>query len=155
MINDIPTGHKKATRSALNILDYADNTEKKLREKLFRKGYSEDEVDFAVEYAKRKGYLNDRRLAENAMERIANAKLYGKQRIVQELYNKGVSRDIISELDFSEIDFARNCAKRILQTKNRYADREKLNAALLRYGFRYSDIKAAYSIIEEEYEEDE
>lgn len=149
---EIPQSFKKATRSALNILDYADCTEKKLIEKLRRKGYDEDEIDFATAYAKKVGYLNDARLIANAVYGIANSKLYGKKRIIAELYTKGFRREDIEAVDFSEIDFTENCAKRIRKTKNRYSDIHKLYAALMRYGFSGSEIKEAMSITEEENE---
>lgn len=149
-MNDIGKRYQKAARSALNILDYADNTERKLREKLARKGYSRDETDYAVEYAKKSGYLNEKRHLENAVYTIANHKLYGKRRIRAELYQKGFRIEDIDNIDFSEIDFASNCAERIKKTVNRYDDKNKLQAALLRYGFSYEDIKSAYRIIKEE-----
>lgn len=40
--------------SAMNILVYANNTEKRLREKLSRKGYCSDDIDTALEYVKGK-----------------------------------------------------------------------------------------------------
>ena len=150
--DNIPIHFKKAARSALNMLDYADCTEKKLREKLARKGHDEDAIDFAVSYAKKVGYLNEARYLENAVYAIANSKLYGKRRLVTELYTKGFKREDIANIDFSEIDFAANCAKRILKIKNRYSDERKLYAALMRYGFSPSDIKDAFRIIEDENE---
>ena len=134
------------------MLDYADCTEKKLIEKLRRKGYDEDEIDYAVAYAKRVGYLNDARLIANTVYGIANSKLYGKRRIITELFTKGFKREDIEAVDFEEIDFVRNCAKRIEKTKNRYSEERKLYAALMRYGFSPSEIKAAIRIIEEENE---
>ena len=150
--DNIPTKHKKAARSALNMLDYADCTEKKLIEKLRRKGYDEEEIDYAVAYAKRVGYLNDSRLIANAVYGIANSKLYGKRRVIAELFTKGFKREDIDAVDFEEIDFVDNCVKRIEKTKNRYSDTRKLYAALLRYGFSPSEIKGAFRIIEEKNE---
>lgn len=143
MAEEFTKRQQKAIRSALNILDYADNTEKKLREKLFRKGYSADETDIACEYAKKMDYLNEDRFLEVMVYSLANTKLYGKRRIVQELYVKGFRRDVIAKADFSEIDFSANCRKRIKMTKKNYSDVRKLYAALLRYGFSSDEIKEA------------
>ena len=134
----------------MNIIDYADKTEKKLRERLSGKGYSEDEIDFGVEYAKKAGYLNEERFMQRAAEGIANGKLYGKRRLLQELYAKGFKRETLSKLDLSEINFPENCAKRIKQTARRYCSEEKLYAALLRYGYTRDDIITAKEILEEE-----
>ncbi|MBR5515939.1 MAG: regulatory protein RecX [Clostridia bacterium] len=155
MSKEITKGMEKAARSALNILGYADNTEKKLREKLTRKGFNEDERDFAVGYAKKMGYLNEKRHLEMAVYSLANTKLYGKKRIVQDLYVKGFKKSDIAQADFSEIDFPKNCAKRIRQTKKNYSDVNKLYIALLRYGFSGDEIKEAFKIYKTESEENE
>ena len=149
MNNEITKRMQKAAQSALNILGYADNTEKKLREKLKRKGYTEEESNFAVEYAIKMGYLDEKRHLEMAVYSLANTKLYGKKRIIQDLYVKGFKKSDIAETDFSEIDFPRNCAKRINQTKKNYSDVQKLYMALLRYGFSGSEIKEAFRLVKE------
>ena len=149
MAEELTKRQQKAVRSALNMLDYADNTEKRLREKLFHKGYSTDEVDFAIEYAKKMDYLNESRFLEAFIYSLANTKLYGKRRIIQELYVKGFTREVISEADFSEIDFTANCFKRLRMTKNNYSDTRKLYAALLRYGYSPDEIKEAFRLYKE------
>lgn len=148
----LPREYEKALRSALNILDYADNTEKKLREKLARKGNPPVAVDFAVDYCKKHGFLNDMRYLLHISERIANGKLYGRRRVIEELYTKGFRREDIEELTFEDIDFAENCAERIRRTAARYSDTDKLKNALLRYGFTWSDIHSALEITGEEQE---
>ncbi|MBQ7500720.1 MAG: regulatory protein RecX [Clostridia bacterium] len=139
------TEYENALKSALNILNYADNTEKKLREKLRSRGYSRSAVDEAVVYLKRYRYLDDRRFMERAVNHYANVKLYGARRIISSLYAKGFAREDIESLDFDEygIDFVELCRKRIEKTASRYKSREALVAALLRYGFSYSEIKEA------------
>lgn len=136
---------EKAKKSAVNILEYADNTERRLREKLGRKGFSPDDIETAVAYVKAGGLLNDKRYIAAAAEYMANVKLYGKARIAQSLYAKGFSRDDISALEYEDIDFCDVCRRRILKTKN--AEGEKLVAALRRYGFCYSEIRAALDLI--------
>ena len=146
---EIPLEHKKAVRSALNILGYADNTEKKLREKLLHKGYEPGSVDFAVDYVKNMGALNDARFIEIEIRRLAERKLYGIRRITQELCVKGFSRADIAAADLSELDFPALCARRIAQISSRYPDRRKLYAALQRYGYTSQDIRLAFEIISE------
>ena len=150
--DNIPREYEKALKSAFNILDYADNTEKKLREKLARKGNTTEAINFAVDYCKAHGFLNDMRYLLHISERIANVKLYGRRRVIEELYTKGFTREDIELLTFEDIDFAENCAERIRQTGARYSDPEKLKNALLRYGYSWTDIRAALEIIAEEQE---
>ncbi|MDD6265630.1 MAG: regulatory protein RecX [Clostridia bacterium] len=150
--DSIPQEYKKAVANAVNIMNYADNTERKLREKLARKGNNSDAVNYAVEFVKKQGILNDKRYLNHISERIANGKLYGKRRVIFELYTKGFRREDIEELDFDEmeVDFAENCAERIRKTKKQYSTNEKLKAALLRYGFSGDDIREAFYILKEE-----
>ena len=145
----IPDDFKKAVNTALNILDYADNTEQKLREKLRRKGYTEAQTDFAAEYVKSIGVLDDARFIARESERLATAKLYGRRRIAQELYAKGFRRDDIVALDLSGIDFPALCARRITKTRSRYPDDRKMYVSLLRYGFTPDDISSAFALLRE------
>ena len=147
---EIPPEHKKAVGSALNILGYADNTEKKLREKLSHKGYAPESVDYAVDYVKGIGALNDSRFIEIEARRLAERKLYGIRRITQELYVKGFSREAVASLDYEDIDFPALCAKRISQIARRYPDKRKLYAALQRYGYTSQDVRLAFEILSEE-----
>lgn len=149
-MSDIPVEHKKAVNSALNILGYADNTEKKLREKLGHKGFDPASVDYAIDYVKRIGALSDSRFIEIEARRLAEKKLYGIRRITQELYVKGFSREDIASLDFDDVDFPALCAKRIAQISRRYPDKRKLYAALMRYGYTSADVKLALEILSEE-----
>lgn len=149
-MNDTPSEYKKAVQTALNILGFADNTEKKLREKLARKGHEPDAVDFAVDYVKRIRALDDVRFIEREARRLAEQKLYGPRRIAQELYAKGFSRADISALDLGALDFPALCARRIAATRSRYSDPRKLYAALLRYGFTSGHIRDAQALADEE-----
>jgi len=150
--DEIPSEYKKTVASALNIMDYADNTERKLREKLARKGNGKESIDYAVEFLKKYGILNDIRYLNHISERIANGKLYGKRRVIAELYTKGFRREDIEALEFDEdeFNFPEICLERVHKTARQYADIEKLKSALLRYGFSGDDIRYAITIYKEE-----
>ena len=110
--DEFSASEKKCIASAMNILVYASNTEKRLREKLLRKGCSQSDVDAAVAYCKGKGYINDSSQLIYTAQVMASSKLYGKRRLVVELYKKGFRREDIAALDYDEldIDFPANCA---------------------------------------------
>ena len=147
---DIPKQYIKAVKSAVNILNYADKTEKKLKQRLIEKGYNDEQTDYAVHYVKEIGLLNDTRLIGYLSERLANVKLYGKRRIAAALYEKGFEKEDIYGIDYSEIDFISNCAERIRRTGSKYKDKNRLTAALVRYGFSYNEINEAFCLLEEE-----
>ena len=132
------SGSEKAAKSAVSILSYAPNTEKRLREKLYRKGFSEEDIEFAVDYVKVKGYLNDQRQIAYSVDSLATRKLYGVRRIREELYKSGYSRELIDEVDFSEYDFTQLCEQYAAKRPNDTP--EKLAAALQRHGFSKNEI---------------
>jgi SOS response regulatory protein OraA/RecX len=131
----------RARKSAVNILSYADNTESKLREKLAAKGYSREASDDAVEYVIGRGWLNERRQAETALRYLAEVKLYGRRRILQELRKRGFRREINHGCDFDGCDFASNCLR--LWEKRGKTEDERTIAFLIRAGFCGDDIRAA------------
>lgn len=137
-----PNDLDAAKKSALSILAFADNTELKLREKLKKKGFNDETVSAAVEAMKSYGYLNESRYILRAAEMLAEQRCYGKRRIVMELHKKGFSPELISQLDFDEMDFAEYCRNYI--SKNRLIYNEKTVAALLRRGYGIGEIKKAF-----------
>ncbi len=80
-------------------------------------------------------------------------KKYGKRRIEQELYRKGVDRDIISEV-LEETDFEESELVALIERKySRYLGDEKgiqktVNS-LLRMGYSYGEIRSALNEIKE------
>lgn len=153
---------KEVMAAASNILVFADNTEKSLRDKLERKGFSKEAIDASVEKLKEAGLINDARLMQSVSEYLADKKLYGKGRIKLELQKKGFDKQLIGEnLEdcVSDVDFKENCLK--LVRKKKLADKIKdsktaraVTAALARYGYGYAEIKYAYTRLLEENEED-
>jgi regulatory protein len=90
-------GVSEVMNAASNILVFADNTEKSLREKLSRKGFAPELIDKAVDKLKEAGLVNDARLMRSYTEYLADKKLYGKARIKLELQKKGFERDLIND----------------------------------------------------------
>ncbi len=138
----IKKGAKKSAREyALLLVSTHTYTENALFRKIKSKRiYSDEDIKEAVEYVKGFGYVNDRRLAENAVPKLAE-KCFGRSKICRYLSSKGIDEDIIDSLDFSEIDFVYHC-KRLL---DRYAGKpdEKVMRALLNAGYTYDEISAA------------
>ncbi len=138
---------KSASEYAMLLVASHSYTEKGLREKLASKEkYTDDEIDDALAYVKKFGYINDLRQAENSVPKLA-LRLWGKKKICYYLKNKGISSEIISQLDFSDIDFFENC--KLLALKNRQKSREKLLRLLLNAGFSSDEINYAISEIGE------
>lgn len=71
--------------------------EKRVREKLREKGYSNESIDLAIEKAKNYGFIDDVQYAEEYIEMSAIPRGYGEFKIRQNLIQKGINRDIIDE----------------------------------------------------------
>lgn len=101
----------RARKTAVNILSYSDNTELRLREKLAAKGFSREAADDAVRYVISRGWLDEQKQVESALRYLAEVKLFGRRRILQELRKRGFRRTVIDSCDFNSCDFAGNCRR--------------------------------------------
>lgn len=139
-------GSRRAFNKAVELLSRRDHATGELKEKLRQKGYvqgAEQALEKLCEY----GYLDDRRFAESYAEELVRLKHFGKRRIEQELYKKGVARDIIKET-LERIETDTDALEALVERKYaRFLGTQKGNAkavnALVRMGYPYADIKAA------------
>ena len=137
---------RRSYNKAVDLLSRRDHSKKELIDKLRQKGHGEYAAQ-AVEKLSEYGYIDDRRFAFTFAEELIRLKSYGKKRVEQELYRKGIDRDIISEV-ISECDFPSEKLTELIERKyNRYLYDEKgVNKtvnALLRLGYSYSEIRDA------------
>ena len=135
---------KRAKLRAMNLLKVRPYTFKGLRDKLTEGGYPEEIIDIAIDYVASFHYLDDLQYARDYIYTYKERK--NKQKLIQDLINKGVSKDLIeeafeSELSTDETDYEGLQIKNILRKKG-YYDREfsyeelqKLKASLYRKGF--------------------
>ena len=135
---------RRTYNCAVGILSRRDHSCKELTEKLRIKGmgeYARNAVDKLVE----QGYLDDERFAVSYARELIRLKSYGKRRVEQELYRKGIDRDIISTV-LEECEFPSERLTELIERKYiKYLSDEKgVNKtvnALLRLGYSYSEIK--------------
>lgn len=147
-----------AVKKGLDLLAYADNTKSTLVQKLRTRGFDKYVAQDAADYICKLGYIDERHMMEREVERLANVKLFGKARIRNELYRKGLSREVmdegLSEL-LSEIDFEENLCKLIRKKcdftrLNDRKYRESFYGAMYRLGHSPSDTRAAIKLCIEE-----
>lgn len=137
---------RRSYNKAVDLLSRRDHSKKELIDKLRQKGHGEYAAQ-AAEKLSEYGYIDDRRFAFTFAEELIRLKSYGKKRVEQELYRKGIDRDIISEV-ISECEFPSEKLTELIERKyNRYLYDEKgVNKtvnALLRLGYSYSEIRDA------------
>lgn len=138
----------KAKNKALNILSKADQAEKKIREKLST-DFEEDTINRVIEFLKKNNFINDNLLAQKIVNTNLNLNKCGKNRIKQNLYNKGLDEsaineamsDIDSDAEFDNVMYL--AKKRYERVKNEDKRKvyQKLSQHLAYKGFNYDIIK--------------
>ncbi len=148
---------RRAYNYAVSLLARRDHSEKELMTKLTQKGYT-DGAEKAIDKLRVGGYVSDERFARLYVRELRTLKKYGKRRIEQELYRKGIDRDIISEV-LDETNFDESELVTLIERKyGRYLGNEKgiqktVNG-LLRMGYGYGEIRDALKTINENSEFD-
>ena len=112
----------KGKNKALNILSKASQSEKKIREKL-NEDFEEDTIDDVIDFLKKYNFINDGELASKIVNTNVNLNKYGKNKIKQNLYNKGIEKSAIDEA-ISEIDYDAEFENALYLAQKRY-DRVK------------------------------
>lgn len=147
--------YRRAYNCAVSYLSRRDHSARELLLKLGRKGYRESAV-CAVERLKEEGYIDDERFARMYVRELINIKKYGKRRIEQELYRKGVDREIISlvleETDFDEDELCTLIKRKYLRCLSDEKGIKKAVAGLMRMGYSFGEVKAALGRLAEEEE---
>lgn len=87
---------------ALNRLNREIYTAHVLREKLIHKGADKDIAESVIARLVEEGLLNDADYARNYAQDVADFRMYGKRKTMQRLREKGVSAEILKEIDFSD-----------------------------------------------------
>ena len=141
----------KAKNKAFKIINKAEQSEKTLREKL--SDYDEDIVDIVIEYLKDCKFLNDKDFAKRIAHSNSNVSRFGKNKIKQNLYKKGIDREFIDEA-IEEIDEDIEFENALYLAQKRYKsvkneDKRKAYQKLIQHltykGFSYDISKRAIS----------
>lgn len=144
----------KAKNKALNILSRASQSEKKIREKLSN-DFEEDTIDDVVDFLSKYNFINDNELASKIVSTNVNLNKYGKNKIKQNLYNKGLDKSAIDEA-MNEIDIDTEFENALYLAEKRYdrvknEDPKKAYAKIANHlaykGFSYDIIKSVLNKI--------
>lgn len=138
----------KAKDKALSILSRASQSEKNIRQKLSA-DYEEHIVEQVIEFLEKYKFVDDEDLATRIVNTNVNLNKYGKNKIKQNLYNKGIDKSIIDEAiddldDDKEFENAMYLAeKRYSRFKNEDPKKayQKVANHLAYKGFNYDIIK--------------
>lgn len=108
--------YEQAKEKALRLLEFRSHSERELSDKLKRAGAQEEDIEAILEFCRRYGFVNDADYARRKARDLHNFKKYGKRRIKQELYSKGISPEDI-ESALSEIEDDEDELYKLVQKK--------------------------------------
>ncbi len=137
--------NEEAKARALKILERRDVSRKMLFDKLTEKGVADADAEEVADWLCGLGVVNDERFAGLIVRHYA-AKGYGERRIREELYRRGIDRDLW-DAALEELTGSDERLDRLLGAKLRGdASPENLQRTqnyLLRRGYSWEDIREA------------
>lgn len=84
---------ESALSQAYKLLGYRDRSERELRERLRKKGFSPCSIDRAVATLQAKGFINDEKLAEALRRDAVERRCLGRGGVRAHLIKRGIDRD--------------------------------------------------------------
>jgi regulatory protein len=146
-----------ATRYAFRLLGYRGRSEKELRERLVKKGFSEDAASRTLAYLREAGFINDGALALDLKRQAVGQKKLGYRAARSFMEKRGLPRDLVdSTLGYDEdveLENARNLLDKKRKSIGNYVttkERKRLYDYLLRKGFSSSVINKALRDFEQD-----
>lgn len=150
-------GVSNTRAAAADLIGKRAMSRRNLERKLQEKGASEAEARYAAEWLEAIGALNDAEYAAALVRHCAQLG-YGPARVREKLYEKGVPRELWEEA-LEELPEDGGQVEAFLRGKLRgrepdEKEKRRLTNALLRRGFSWSQVKAAWRRLGETIEED-
>ena len=143
----------RATKKAFDILAFGRNSARTLALKLRHRNFSPKICDEVAELLKEKGYIREDEDVVHEAESCV-AKHWGMRRILMHLHQKGYDSDAmnVAKEYLAEVDFAEVCAELIRKEFGTLpkdeTERNRVIAAVVRYGYSMTEIKNAAKLIE-------
>jgi len=135
----------QAKTRALKILGSRELSGREMEKRLIEKGESAEVAQETVEWLVEIGYINDEKYAGQIVRHYA-AKGYGIHRMKDELYKRGIPRELWDDA-LEEMPDMNDAAVEFLEKKLRGSrepdDIRRASDALGRRGFGYDDINSA------------
>ena len=139
----------------LRMLSYSAKSERALCMKLRAVGIAPEVAAEAAAYLARKGLMNER---EDAMRLVTSCrrKRWGMRRILSHLFEKGYPEKVIRavQTELEDEDFVPDCVALIRakygEVSEDRQERQKMIAALMRYGYAMGEIRQAMETVSRE-----
>ena len=131
-----------AKETAFNILSRRNHSIKELERKLQQRRIEKEIIDEIIAYLIESNFLNDERFAREFLEERLRLKTVGLEKIKNELYSKGIQREIIKSvlMEKGELDETEN-ALQLVQKRMKLFNRKTTDKKILKqkiYSFLHS-----------------
>ncbi len=143
----------KAYNYAISVLSRSPKSEKEIRTKIIQKGYDTDVANIIIDKLKDNKYIDDEDYSDRFIHDKINISKYGKLKIKDALYNKGIDRQTIDKklslisMD-DEISRAYVLGEKKLKSMiniDRSKKYAKLSSFLVGKGFEYEIVRKVVS----------
>ncbi|WP_129595960.1 regulatory protein RecX [Anaerophilus nitritogenes] len=140
----------KAKNKSFQILKFSGRTQKEMEKKLKNHGYEDHIIDRVINFLIEYGWINDEEMAKYLVKNKLEGKKYGKNRIKQELYQKGVDHEFVENAlkeEFNEEREYENARLLALRKRKSIKDEdpqkiyEKIGRYLVYKGYGYDLIR--------------
>ncbi len=149
--------HYDIKQKALNFATYKPRTTGQVRQALQKKGFSPQEIDYAIDFLIEFGYIDDLRFAQMFVREYSERKKAAVSRLRIELTKRFIPKHIIEDVlqEFAPtIHTAQLCIQaaekklRALQSRTPEKRKSALISYLQRQGFTWQDIKQTLQVFE-------
>lgn len=138
----------EAKRRALNYLARREHSRKQLEIKLIQKGYQAEVIALVLDELEAENALNERRFAEAFVASRQRSNPEGKSILIQRLRQKGVNRNLATEVVREWFSDPERRQDALLRAYNKLArtskTEEELYLKLRKKGFPNSEIREAF-----------
>lgn len=149
-------GVSNTRAAAADLIGKRAMSRRDLERKLQEKGANEAEARYAAEWLEAIGALNDAEYAA-ALARHYSGRGYGPARVREKLYEKGIPRelweDALEQIPENDGQIDAFLTGKLRGREPDEKEKRRLTNALLRRGYPWGDIKAAWNRLGEETEE--
>lgn len=134
-----------AVKAAIKILKFRTYSQQELEQKLLKQGYEEATVKDTVEYATKRGYLNDTALCDMLLEQYSDNNKYSLKEIYLRLKRRGLPSNLINEkLSSWDADHEYHAALKLVTKSfdnNDFQDRHKIVRRLANKGYKAATVR--------------
>jgi len=144
----------EAKNAALRFFSFRRRTEKEIKDKLRKKGFDDKSIRRTIEKLKEYDLVNDSEFANAWVKERLAYKPRGRKLLAQELWKKGIKKDIIDQVT-EELcqDEEKSAAELLEKVKGRYKNlepkvaRRRMYGLLMRRGFSYETARSAMALL--------